>query len=237
MRASGVASHRQAAKMRLIDHRIGPGDVRRPVVAPIEAVVGDHRFEHPGRAVAPIERKIGASRMEAVAEQRVRPFELAGERFRIRVEQQLVRIEAMAGAGVVRAIGAIAVDLSDLGVGKIAVPDFVGALRQRRSADFAAPGTDRTGKDRSARRAPRTPRNSCRARPRTRRGGKPSRRSGEGSWTPWGRKSPGATTKRAPRCAGWRLGSDQRRGLSDAVLRPTAAPRRRRSCLRPRSSG
>ena len=79
-RARSVGCPRRAgetAQMRLVDHGIGPRDVRRPVVRPVEALVGHDAFHHPGCAVAAIKREIRPRRVHAMAEQRVGPFQLA----------------------------------------------------------------------------------------------------------------------------------------------------------------
>ncbi len=56
----------------------------------------DHAFRHHPRAVAAVHGQVGALRTEPVAPHRVVPAELAGEHPRIGVDQELVRVEAMA---------------------------------------------------------------------------------------------------------------------------------------------
>ena len=126
----------EAAQMRLVDHGVGPRDVRRAVVRPVEALVGHDAFHHAGRAVAAVEREIGARRVHAMAEQRVRPFQLAGDAPRVGIEQQLVRIEAIAALRLIRAVGAVAVEQPDLRVRQVAVPHLVGEFGQRISCDL-----------------------------------------------------------------------------------------------------
>ena len=91
-----VAQHGEAAHMRLVDDGLGPRDVGRPVVAPVERVVAHHRLRHARGAVAAVVGEIGARRIDAIAEQRIRPAQRPGELPRVGVEQQLVRIEAVA---------------------------------------------------------------------------------------------------------------------------------------------
>ena len=71
---------------------------------------------------------------------RVGPDELAAEPLAVGIDQQLVGIEAMAGFRLVGAVDAIAVELARLRVGQIAVPDVLGALRQRDALGLVAAG-------------------------------------------------------------------------------------------------
>ena len=140
VRADLVAQHGEAAQMRLVDDRVGPWNVGRTIVRPVEALVGHDRLDHAGRAVAPVEGEVGARRVHPMPEQRVGPFQLAGEAPRIGVEQQLVRIEAIAALRLVGPVGTIAVEQPDLRVRQIAVPDFIGAFRQRERRDLPLAG-------------------------------------------------------------------------------------------------
>ncbi len=65
---------------------------------------------------------------------------LAGDRLCIRVEQQLVRVEALALLGLVGAVDAVAVELAGFQSRHVAVPDEVGALAQLQPRDFAPAG-------------------------------------------------------------------------------------------------
>ena len=94
--AGPCAQHGEAAHVRFVDDGVGPRHVGRPIVAPVEAVVDDDGLRHARRAVAPVEGEIGARRVHAVAEQRIGPAQLAGDAPRVGIEQQLVRVEAMA---------------------------------------------------------------------------------------------------------------------------------------------
>jgi hypothetical protein len=74
--------------------------------------------------------------MDAIAEECIRPSELADELSRVGVEQQFVRIEAMA---VLRLIGAVCperVDGARVSVGQVAVPYLVGAFGQCVAFEF-----------------------------------------------------------------------------------------------------
>ena len=143
-----VAQHAEAAHMGFVDDGVGPRHGGRAIVGPVEAVVGHHRLQHARRAVAPVEGKVGARRVHAIAEQRIGRAQLAGQAPRIGIEQQLVMVEAMAVLRLVGAIGAIAVDQAGARIGQIAVPDLVGAFRQLEALRSRAGPTDRTGRAR-----------------------------------------------------------------------------------------
>jgi hypothetical protein len=71
----------------------------------------DDAFGHHRRAVATIGREVGAVRAEPIAEDRVVPAYRSMQEMRIRVDQQLLRIEAMAAVGVISAVNPISVEL------------------------------------------------------------------------------------------------------------------------------
>ena len=84
-----------------------------------------------------------------VAEQRGSHCELADvAALRIGVEQQLVRIEAMALLRLVRPVHAVAVDRAGPRVRQIAVPDLVGVLGQLDAFELASRRPCRTGRAR-----------------------------------------------------------------------------------------
>ncbi|MET3823440.1 hypothetical protein ABID76_006166 [Burkholderia ambifaria] len=134
------AAHRRAAHVRLVDHGAAPRHVRAPVVAPVERLVDDHGLRHRGRRVAAVHRQVRAVRMHAIAEQRVGPAELADQLARVRVEQQLGRVEAMAVLRLVRAIRTKAVHGARMRVRQVAVPHLVGAFGQVEAREFLAAG-------------------------------------------------------------------------------------------------
>ena len=149
----------QALDVRLVDHRVLERDARRAVVAPAERGVDDPALERAGRVVARVEREVLAAAADAVAEMRVGPAQRALDHPRVRVEQQLVRIEAMALLGRVGAVHAVAVEQPGPRLGQVAVPDEVGAIAARRCARPRACPWGRTGRARRARRAPSRARN------------------------------------------------------------------------------
>ena len=81
--------------------------------------------------VAIVERKILLRIANPIAEHRVGPRQVAADGLGIRIEEELVGIEAMALLGHVRPVHAIAVELAGRDVGQIAVPDLIGVFRHQ----------------------------------------------------------------------------------------------------------
>ena len=126
-----------ALDVRLVDHRLGPAAPRAAVRAPGVGGVDDPALRHGAGAVAAVEAEVGLRAADPVAVERVVPAKLAGERAGIGVEEELVGVEAVAGLGRVGAVRAQAVELAGAEVGKVAVPDLVGELRQRDAVGLA----------------------------------------------------------------------------------------------------
>ena len=128
---AGVA-HGEPLDVRLVDHRLVHRGVRRPVVLPVEAVVDDHRLGDRGRRVLVVALEVGVVAGVGIRDvgQDVAavPAHLALDRLGVRVDQQLVRVEAVAGARVVRAVDAVAVALAGADAGQVDVPVERGAL-------------------------------------------------------------------------------------------------------------
>ena len=119
----------EAAHMGLVDDGAIPGHRLPHLLAlPVEVRVDNDRFRHEGRAVALVERAVLFAHL--VAEDRGIPLQLADVRARVRVEQQLVRIEAMAFVGLVGTMHAKTVNGARTNVGHVAVPDLVAVFRQ-----------------------------------------------------------------------------------------------------------
>lgn len=128
----------QALDVGLVDDGVFPGDLWPQFAqAPVEDLVDDDGLRHAAGIVAPIERQIFALAPRAVAEMRVAPHHPAGDPLGVGVEQQLVRIEAMAVVRLIRTVHAIAVKLSRRNVVEIAVPDVLGSFRQRDAFELA----------------------------------------------------------------------------------------------------
>ena len=123
-------AHRHAFHMRLVNHHFGDRNVRREVVTPGEGRIGDDAFRHEGRAVARIEREIVAFGARLVSHQFRPDNGRAGQPLRVRVDQKLVGIEAVALVGAIGALGAVAIELPRPQPRHVAVPDVAIALRQ-----------------------------------------------------------------------------------------------------------
>ena len=125
-RDAGVA-HRHGPHVRLVDHGLVVRDPQRPVVAPVEERVGDHRALGVGRRVEVVERAVVR---EPVGVQRLVPGDLAVDRLGVRVEEQLGGVAPVAAAGVVRAVHAVSVALPGHDPRQVTVPDQGLALGQ-----------------------------------------------------------------------------------------------------------
>jgi hypothetical protein len=110
----------EALDVGLVDDRLVVGDVERAVALPVEERVDHHAVQHVRGGVVVVARVLVA---EVVAEQRLVPVDVAGGGLRVGVEQQLGRVAPDAVLGVPRAVHAVAVALSGLHVGQVAVPD------------------------------------------------------------------------------------------------------------------
>src|SRR5580693_4132209 len=96
--------------MRLVDDGAFPRDVSPPVLAmPIEVWIHDDGFRHEGRAIAFVEAEVVSLCADRVSEHRGVPRQLSGVGSRVRVEQQLVGIEAVSGLRLIGAMHAKAV--------------------------------------------------------------------------------------------------------------------------------
>ncbi len=110
----------ESLHVRLVDDALRIGDVRGAVAGPVEERVDDHAVHHVrGRVVV----VLGVGVAEVVGEQRLVPVDLAAGRLRVRVEQQLRRVEPLARLRVVVAVHPVAVPLARLDAGEVGVPD------------------------------------------------------------------------------------------------------------------
>ncbi len=122
--------HREALDVRLVDHRLVQRRVRPAVALPVEARVDHHRLGHGVDVVLVVALEVGVLVVGRHVGQHVGRVPLHGavDRLRVRVEQQLGRVEAGAGLGVVGAVDAEAVALARADAGQEAVPRMRGAL-------------------------------------------------------------------------------------------------------------
>src|SRR5207248_10874072 len=104
------------------------GGARRTVIAPGEGRIDHGSQGRESRIVALVERQVGRRIPDRIAEQLVAPAQIAANRLGVRVENDLVGIEAMSFFGFVGPMDAVAVELFRMDVGQISVLDLVGVL-------------------------------------------------------------------------------------------------------------
>ena len=110
----------QALDVGLVDDRLVVRDAEVVVAVPVEERVDDHAHHHVRRGVLVVD---GVRLAQVVGEQRRVPVDLAVHGLGVRVQEQLVRVEPVAGVGVVRPVDAVAVLLPGLDLREVAVPD------------------------------------------------------------------------------------------------------------------
>ncbi|MCY1405342.1 hypothetical protein D9M71_205810 [compost metagenome] len=116
--------------MGLVDNGAVPGDADALVAAPGIGRVDDLALGHEGGAVAFVEAEVGIRVADGVAEQRFGPAQLADQLFGIRIDQQLVGVEAVAVFRIVRTVYPVAVNQPGVGVGQVAMINLIGVLGQ-----------------------------------------------------------------------------------------------------------
>jgi hypothetical protein len=121
--------HGEALHVGLVDDGLLPRRVRVPVVAPVEERVHDDGLRHVGGAVALVHDEVLLA--EGVAEDAVVPVDLAVDRLRVGVDEELARVEPVAGGRLVGAVHAIAVALARADAGQVDVPGQRGVLHHR----------------------------------------------------------------------------------------------------------
>src|SRR3954452_15015225 len=87
-----------------VDDRVFPGDPWPVVIDPGESVVHHHCLRHSTCIIAPIKRKITSGTAGPIPKMRIDPDESTGKSLGVRIDQQLVRIEAQAALGLVCAM-------------------------------------------------------------------------------------------------------------------------------------
>ncbi len=123
-------AHRHPPDVALVDDRSVPGRARLAVVAPREGRIDHHALRHTAGAVPFVEREVLVRVADRVAVQRVVPLDGPADGLRVRVEQELVRIEAMPAPRIVWSVDPVAVQLPRPGVGQVAMPDQVGPVAE-----------------------------------------------------------------------------------------------------------
>jgi len=121
---------REAFDVRLVDDGLFPGDLWPAVVAPFEGGLDDGAERRIRRAILLVERQIGVGVVDLVAIEAIVPAQRPPEGKRVRIEHDLVGVEAVSLSGIVGTIDAVAIELSGAHVGQIGMPDGAGTLGQ-----------------------------------------------------------------------------------------------------------
>ena len=121
---------RETSHVHLVDDGVVPGRAQRPVVAP-----GERRVDHSGQrrersVVAIVEREVFLLVADAISEHLVAPPNRTRNRFRVWIQDNLVRIETVAVLRLVRTMHAVTVELVRTGVRQKAVPHLIGLFLQ-----------------------------------------------------------------------------------------------------------
>ena len=120
---------RVALDVQLVDHRLVPRRPRRAVIPPRERIVDDRGQRRVRGAVAIVGRRV-VGESHAKAEERIVPPRRASDDLRVRIHDQLARVEALSVLRRVRAVDAEAVELTRMDVWQVAVPHHVGVFRE-----------------------------------------------------------------------------------------------------------
>ena len=115
----------------LVDHGPVPRGLRSPVLAPGERRVDHHALRHRARAVAPVDGEVLVLVADLVAVHGVVPPDRAADGPRVRIEEELVRVEPMPVSRLVRPVHPVAVQASRPHVRQVGVPQEVGPVRER----------------------------------------------------------------------------------------------------------
>src|SRR5215210_6762969 len=107
--------------MGLVDDRVLPGNLQSSIVPPGKSRVYNNRLQHRFGVIAGI-YFIMAGSADAVAEMCIRPFETPRQSLGIRVNQQLIGIEAVTVLRLVGPMNTIAIELTRRDVAQIAMP-------------------------------------------------------------------------------------------------------------------
>src|SRR5262249_2704857 len=95
-----------------------------------ESLLDHHRLRHAAPIVATVEREITACAAGAIAEMRIAPDQPACELLGVRIDQELVCVEAKAALRLIGAVHPITVELARADVIEVTVPDVLAAFRQ-----------------------------------------------------------------------------------------------------------
>lgn len=124
-------AHGHTAHVRLVDDRAIPRRAGRLIVAPGKGRLDDHALREITGAVARIQPEVRPFVSVRISAQDLVPAHGPGDRLGVRIQEELLRIEAMALLGRKGAMDAVAVELARPQIRQKRVPDLVRALAQR----------------------------------------------------------------------------------------------------------
>ena len=130
---------RETTHVRLVEDHLLPWHARPGGLAPREVRVDHDALRHERRAVPIVEsqvRVVLTALLHRIAEQFGRPGQRTHVSLRVRIEQQLRRVEAMPLFRFERAVHAVPVDGADFQPLHVDVPDLVGVFGQGDAADL-----------------------------------------------------------------------------------------------------
>jgi hypothetical protein len=129
----------EALDVGLVDHRLVVGNPQVLVTVPVEERVNDHAHHHVAGRVLVVS---GLRLAQVVREQRRIPVHLAVDGLGVRVQQELVGVEAVAGGRIIGAVDPVAVLLARLDLRDVAVPHVPVHFVQRDAGFLAVVGEE-----------------------------------------------------------------------------------------------
>src|SRR6476659_6739713 len=114
--------------MHFVDHGSIPRRPQQLVAAPGERLVDDHTFGYRAGVIPIIEGEILLGITDPVPKERVRPIDIAGNRLRIRIDQDLGWVESEADFRLVQAVDTVAIELAWPYLRQVDVPDEISAF-------------------------------------------------------------------------------------------------------------
>src|ERR1700683_848830 len=109
---------------------------RWPVIVPIEGLIHDDTFGNKGRIIAFVTNEIFIRVVQWITEHFGRPFDIAADRARIRIEKNFGGIKTMSLGRVPGTMDSITIQLARPHIGKENMPDFIRALFESYAGGF-----------------------------------------------------------------------------------------------------
>src|SRR4029079_3892189 len=114
--------------MHFVDDRLIRRRAQQLVAAPGERLIDHDTFGYKAGVITIVEGEIGLWITDPVPEQRIRPVDIAGNRLRVRIDQDLGGVESEADFGLVQAMHRVPVQWSGPYLGEVAGPDEISAF-------------------------------------------------------------------------------------------------------------